>query len=85
MNSKEFIQELNEGKLLVAKNSKCTTIRLIAKETISYDDDERGLHMIVNVAEWDVTSDLIFFRKDDGSKFGLPIGFVNAEKWEVFE
>lgn len=85
MNSKEFIQELNEGKLLVAKNSKCTTIRLIAAETIIYNDDERGLHMLVNVAEWDVTSDLVFLRKNDGSKYGLAIGFVNAEKWEVSE
>ena len=85
MDSKEFIQELNEGKLLVAKNSKCTTIRMIAKDTIIYNDDERGLDMVVNIAEWDVTSDLVFFRKDDGSKYGLAIGFINAEKWEVFE
>ena len=85
MNSKEFIQELYEGKLLVAENSRCASIRMIAKDTILYNDDERGLHLIANVAEWDVTSDLVFLRKNEGSKYGLAIGFVNAEKWEVFE
>jgi hypothetical protein len=49
------------------------------------DNGSTGVHMIGSYTEWDTTEDLVFIKRDNGTPYGVAIGFVNAAKWEVKE
>ena len=86
MNSKEFIQALDEGKTLVSIQDRYVTARkLVGDRQMIINNDTVGLHLIGNYSERDTTEDLVFLSKDDGTPYGIAFGFVNTEKWEVNE
>lgn len=87
MNSKEFIQALDEGKILVSIEDRHATARRLNRgiRSMMIDNDTTGVHMIGNYEEWDTTEDLVFIKRENGTPYGIAIGFVNASKWEVKE
>ena len=86
MNSKEFIQALDDGKILVSIQDRHATARkLNDSRSVMIDNDTTGVHMIGSYTEWDTTEDLVFLTRENGKEFGTAIGFVNAAKWEVKE
>ncbi len=86
MNSKEFIQALDDGKILVSIQDRHATARKLNDgRSVMIDNDSTGVHMIGSYTEWDTTEDLVFIKRDNGTPYGVAIGFVNASKWEVKE
>ena len=86
MNSKDFIQALDEEKTLVSIQDRYVTARKLTEgRQVMIDNPTTGVHLIGNYSERDTTEDLVFLSRDDGTIFGIAIGFVNAEKWEVNE
>ena len=86
MNSKEFIQALDEGKTLVSIQDRYVTAKkLTENRQVMIDNPTTGVHLIGNYSEKDSTETLVFLSRDNGTPYGTAIGFVNAEKWEVKE
>lgn len=86
MNSKEFIQALDEGKTLVSIQDRYVTAKkLTESRQLMIDNPTTGVHLIGNYSERDSTESLVFLSRNNGTPYGTAIGFVNAEKWEVNE
>lgn len=86
MNSKDFIQALDEGKTLVSIKDRYTTAKkLVGERQMIINNDTAGLHLIGNYSERDTTENLVFLSKDDGTPYGIAFGFVDAMDWEVNE
>lgn len=86
MNSKEFIQALDEGKTLVSIQDRYVTAKKLAESRqLMIHNDTTGVHIIGNYSEKDCTESLVFLSRDNGTPYGTSIGFVNATKWEVNE
>lgn len=86
MNSKEFIQALEEGKTLVSIQDRYVTAEKLSESTkVMINNPTTGVHIVGNYSEKDSTETLVFLTVDNGSPYGIAIGFVNAEKWEVNE
>ena len=86
MNSKEFIQALDEGKTLVSIQDRFVTAKKLAENRqVMIDNPTTGVYIIGNYREWDTTETLVFLSRDNGTHYGIPIGFVNTKKWEVNE
>ena len=86
MNSKEFIQALDEGKILVSIENRYVTARKLGdRRSVMIDNPFTGVHLFGNYSEKDTTEAFVFLSKSNGTPYGTQIGFVNAEKWEVNE
>ena len=86
MNSKEFIQALDEGKTLVSIQDRFVTAKKLAENRqVIIHNDTAGVHIIGNYSEKDSTETLVFLSRDNGTTYGIAFGFVNAMDWEVFE
>lgn len=85
MNSKEFIQALDEGKILVSIEDRHVTAIKLTTRSVMINNDTTGVHLIGDYSERDSTEDLVFLTRKNGKEFGVAIGFVNAAKWEVKE
>lgn len=85
MNSKEFIQALDEGRTLVSIQDRYVTAEKLSNGQLMIDNPTTGIHIIGDYSEKDTTESLIFLSRDNGTPYGIAFGFVNAEKWEVNE
>ena len=87
MNSKEFIQALDEGKTLVSIQDRYVTAKKLSVgiRQVMIDNPTTGVHLVGNYRNWDTTENLVFLSRENDTPYGIPIGFVNAEKWEVNE
>lgn len=86
MNSKEFIQALDEGKTLVSIQDRYVTAKKLSEgRQVMIDNPTTGIHLIGDYSERDSTETLVFLSKKNDNPYGIAIGFVNAEKWEVNE
>ena len=85
MNSKEFIKALDDGKILVSIQDRHVTAFKLTTRSMMINNDTTGVHLIGDYTERDTTEDLVFLTRDNGTPYGVAIGFVNAAKWEVKE
>ncbi len=85
MNSKEFIQAIGEGKTLTPRTDKGHTIIRRSSNGKGITYSTIGIDVVARITERDTLENSIFLTVDDGSKFGICVGVVYTESWEVLE
>lgn len=85
MNSKEFIQAIGEGKTLTLKTDKGYTTIYRSSDGKGVVYSAVGITVKAEITERDILGYSIFLTVNNGSEFGICVGVVYTESWEVLE
>ena len=85
MNSKEFIQAIGEGKTLTLKTDKGHTNIRRSEDGKGILFTGVGITVKARISERDILGHSIFLTVNDGSEYGICVGVVCTESWEVLE